>query len=113
MVVVPANTHLGGALHTCVLVLDQTGDRNGLPTAWGPEDTITDVAGVMPSCQGCHFTLVGSLSPRHCLLKEALNMNSAAKGVLAHIRICCLCTGASKTAGPGGPFCPTFGGMVT
>ena len=96
MVVVPANTHLGGALHTCVPVLDQTGDRNGLQTVWGPEDTITDEAGAMPSCQGCHFTLVGSLSPRHCLLKEALNMNSAAKGVLSQIRIHHLCTGASK-----------------
>lgn len=103
MVVVPANTHLGGALHTCVPVLDQTGDRNGLPTVWGPEDTITDEAGAMPSCQGCHFTLVGSLSPRHCLLKEALNMNSAAKGVLSHKNTPPLHWGI-QTAGPGGPF---------
>lgn len=56
MVVVPANTCLGGALHTCVLVLDQTGGRNGHSAVWGPEDTITHVAGAMPSCQGCHFT---------------------------------------------------------
>lgn len=43
---------------------DQTGDRNGLPTVWEPEDTITDVVGATPGCQGCHFTLVGLLSPK-------------------------------------------------
>lgn len=29
----------------------------------------------MSSSQGCHFTLVESLTPRHCLLQDAVNEN--------------------------------------
>lgn len=114
MVVVPANTQFGGALHTWVPVLDQTGDRNGLPTVWEPEDTIADVVGAMPGCQGCHFTLVGLLSPKTLSSEGSTKYEFSSKSsTLVRLRMCHLCTGAVKTAGPGGLFCPTCGGMVT
>lgn len=41
------------------------------------------MCGPWSSSRGCHFTLVGFLSPRRCLLKDAVNISSANENFLS------------------------------